>query len=1248
VDAKKWRRLVANAATRPPKEIMRTLSFPLDLALGFDDFFEDADQLYNTVEGLGKGSLAHVLMRAHLCGLGLHPSTGAAHAARIASHFPNQAFVKALEDGLGIVNVPLTPQSLYVCFSSLPRPDRPLTVEDLADRIRSKCLDKKISDKTDDNIRELMMTLAQAACTQSSSYKHLKEHAWGALAACGAALQKQSSLFPSLALTPVSDELGIVLSFSGQVDSVLEGEPEQYWLHHIIACLLRHTKPENVDTSLLTDKQVSGLSQLFGKLICSATGAPGLLLKTTAQDLSAALDIPASRLPDVALLIDAAKALPKPALFDENNYGRYRTVLGSKWRSWISGYLTRLAKLEEQTQNLGAVVWPVAHPPGLERILSGLDLDEVQLQQLDAVRVEALGLAKVCLAVLTGKSMAMRPIAAAQALVIQLQTIEDAHATFRSVLNQLDQLKQDQSDEGLSKDLKAWLDCLAVSKSDIFVLPNISGGSPDVASDLNDLNQLQQSLFRGMDRLLTLIDQRAKGGLAEALAARQAQEKQRAPAARAKSLTEDQYKELAQRRFIQGLLQLSKRLSPLNKQVVMDWLGPLVINSKVPNAKALLNKVLFNHMGSFYRSPWSPARHEPLPVCWDTFQQMQWMDLIVGLKDTVRVQLQSAPNAALLQDLLEIMRFWGQLKIDTLDGLGAEPIKAILDASGMKVHLRLKLTLQKQTLAPSDVANVLTAFASQLAKLRFQARRENFIVRHKFSRKNAEGLMLVPKDKPWKMPDKYLKANGPMGKLLQENPDWVSEPQEAKALFKKVAGGQMGPGPKALLAQLPHDWYVEHGFRKEAGHAIEGLDVGKNIAKKLKSTRGAKLIGPSNYFGEINKTLTGGVIGKEWTLILDWVFENKLSFVGGVPVLQAKPLRCEPRLAVPFAQTEPPKGSIGLFDHMVAIDLGEQEIGFAVFSVNDILQTGKANPIIDPLTNRPANGAISIAGVGVLINDVKGYRANQSTNSKLSQNFNTRLEKLRDSVGSEVVQKIEALCARFNAFPVLESSVVNFQTGSRQLDLVYGDVVRHFVMLDVTKAHIDARKAHWMGGETWKHPYLMSWPFDKVTGKPSKTSTALNLFPGVGVSPAGTSQTCTHCGRNGLRLLRDLGEKIKVLDGGVVELPEGQMRLMSGWDYSEMVFKRARRDKQNLAMNRPLAAGQYNQQTIYRFAKQTNRQKAFDMRSSGSSQSRFQCLFADCMATYHADAGAAINIGRKFIADKIDAAGSRQKLLELT
>ena len=434
VDAKKWRRKVANAAVKRPENLMRTLTFPLDLDLSFDNFFADAELLYNTIEGLGRGSLSYLLMRSHLCGLAIHTSTSAAHVARIGVHFPDEAFLSALENGLGLINVPLTPQSLFVLFSTPPSGDRELTAKDLADRIHSSCFAQKMSDKTDDNIRELMMTLGQAVCSFSSTYKHLHEHAWGALAACGEALQKQSSLFPSLALKPVRDELGIVLAYSGIVDPVFGGEPEQYWLHHIIACLLRHTPPKKINDALLS-YQDNGLSQLFGALLSSSKGAPGLLHKSNAQDISSALEVPPSRLLDVELFLDAAHAITRPPLFDEGNYSRYRKILAGKWRSWVSNYLSRLAKLEEQTQNLEPVVWPTTHPQVLDRVLFGLDLDEVQLQQLDVARVEALGAVKSCLAVLNGKSMDIRPIKAAQELVSYLQIIEDVHATYRSVLN---------------------------------------------------------------------------------------------------------------------------------------------------------------------------------------------------------------------------------------------------------------------------------------------------------------------------------------------------------------------------------------------------------------------------------------------------------------------------------------------------------------------------------------------------------------------------------------------------------------------------------------------------------------------------------------------------------------------------------------------------------------------------------------------------------------------------------------------
>lgn len=252
------------------------------------------------------------LLEGHLCGLAIHTSNTSAHAARNSSIFPNQAFLKALEDGLGIVNINLTPQELFVIFSTPPRGSKELTPQDLANRIHSSCFGKKISDKTDDNIRELLTTVAEAACTTASSYKQLQAHPWEALAACGLALQKQSTLFPSLAIPPVTDNLGISLVFNGLVDPVTEDESEQFWPHHIIACLLRHTEPKKINDEFLSH-EYNGLSQLFGALLSSAKNAPGFLQTTSPQDFSASLVIPSHRLPyGKSVLLDYRQDLLVP------------------------------------------------------------------------------------------------------------------------------------------------------------------------------------------------------------------------------------------------------------------------------------------------------------------------------------------------------------------------------------------------------------------------------------------------------------------------------------------------------------------------------------------------------------------------------------------------------------------------------------------------------------------------------------------------------------------------------------------------------------------------------------------------------------------------------------------------------------------------------------------------------------------------------------------------------------------------
>ena len=176
-----------------------------------------------------------------------------------------------------------------------------------------------------------------------------------------------------------------------------------------------------------------------------------------------------------------------------------------------------------------------------------------------------------------------------------------------------------------------------------------------------------------------------------------------------------------------------------------------------------------------------------------------------------------------------------------------------------------------------------------------------------------------------------------------------------------------------------------------------------------------------------------------------------------------------------------------------------------------------------------------------------------------------------------------------------------------------------------------------MGGDRWEHPYLMAREYDEHTGKRSGAAKPLSLFPGATVNPAGTSQVCNFCQRNALTDLRALGGSVTVLEDGIVKTEKGSLRLFAGSDYSEEDFREARRKKQNLPLNAPAKSGTISEREAISLARRSMRQKATSQMSRDTSQSQFHCLFIDCGASYHADEGAAVNIGRKFFRERVDA-----------
>ena len=207
----------------------------------------------------------------------------------------------------------------------------------------------------------------------------------------------------------------------------------------------------------------------------------------------------------------------------------------------------------------------------------------------------------------------------------------------------------------------------------------------------------------------------------------------------------------------------------------------------------------------------------------------------------------------------------------------------------------------------------------------------------------------------------------------------------------------------------------------------------------------------------------------------------------------------------------------------------------------------------------------------------------------------------------------------------------NFQTGGNLIKTVYGSVVRRYTFSAVD-AHKADRVKHWMGANVWTHKTIKQFELDQ-DGKPTGKQKELKVFPGHMVNPRGTSQTCWKCQRNPHESISN--DEKYTINNSLLKLENGSIKLFSGKEYSKNEFKLALKRKENLPLNKVISDGNYNGREIKRWLKQSMRQKNKSQLSKDTTQSRYHCVYIDCLATYHADEGAAINIGRKFLKQKL-------------
>ena len=1251
-NARDWRRKVAALASRQ-REDVRTLKFRLD-GRSDDLDFQTASQAYDVTEGVGQGSLIGLVCAVHLSGFRLFSKASETRRFRNRSRYPEAAFSDALKAHTGIESPRITIQSIEDVFATPPRArggsPPAWSADDLARRLFQAWSGR--SPREDDAGQptlDLAAGIARAVAREFDGWRDLAENNEGALAFAGRHLATLGASFPSLGSLPTGTDLrpeSCTFACDPESPFVDMAGNEQIWPHQTVALCAGRLKRDTpgIDPSSsdfarelafsVVTRQNNGLSWLFGN---------GLryLRTSDVEHIAEDLAVPERELQRVTQLKAFADAIPPNPFFGTDGYSEFRGSAGGKVSSWVSNYWKRVREL---------AAWH-SDPPDLSIREALLNADSASLfsgQHTDAAGLEALS-----------KRIPARIERAGRALSVlsgdgvpkpeDIAIVEEVAGDVAELIGQiamLDNRIDQEIDRAETRDRAAALEALRPSRPKGFKEPprlnRITGGTADATGEIArleaELNAASRARREHFQRLSTWAT--GNGGVLNPLPA-MAERERRALSDR--GMDPARADEQALRRLLHRIAAMSRRLSRATTDRVREVITPLFLDQRKANL------FFHNRRGAIYRHPFSTSRHqEAYAIAVGRALATDWLAWLEDYAGTPRGEPGDGADQSLISDLLSIEGF---VFTQRLDGLPDRVPGALARprGDGDLVHVPALLSAQLDAGEVSrDIAvRAFNLFNNTINGLSFRAFRKSFIVRVKFQRLDHEELFYAPKDRVWRPPADYDAARGEIAKGLalpavaRDETGAILPRETAKHLSK----AKFPEGSRALLRQAPHDWFVELDLRCGEPPDRAGLPVKKNTSG-LRRWRPLKrpafrLAGPPSFKTWLDRALVSPEVKLgDYTLIMDREFKQSLRVEGGVVRLAAEPVKTKVEIAVPVIDLQPCPDVARdlLFDNVVAIDLGEKRIGYAVFSLADLLDDG----VLDPVSGdggKPVIGTVAVPAFRRLMAAVRRHRGSHQPNQKIGQTYSKALMQFRENVVGDVCNRIDTLCERFRAFPVLESSVSNFEAGGRQLEMIYGSVVRRYTYSE-TEAHKAARAQYWFTAALWNHPYIHTRRWNDATKTHTGPPRPLTMFPGVTVHPAGTSQICHRCRRNALMALRDMPDRVDVQEGGRITLPDGATRLYEAADYPATESRRFRRRKERPPLNVPVPVGTHDRSRLERIARRNMRQAPRSEMSPDTTQARFVCLYADCGYEGHADVNAAINIGRRFL-ERIDVEASR-------
>ena len=1262
--ARRWRKQVA-AFSRRSDDYVRTLKYPLDLSLSGQLDFGSIARLYEVTEGVGKGSLAGLLFATHLSGARLFPREPDTKVFRNQKGLAEAeaAFHAGWGAFFGVSNAELTPGRLIGLLGTRPRSaqgveptygTRPIAAE-LYKLVRGTRPDEDRNLLV--NMRDTLDAFERELQAQFPSRADVSKNVPLALRIFDAVMASAGVSLPALqasegtmeALTPK----GSTMDFDWSLPSRNLADLDDTAIHSVVAQKLSeihetqegwtgagHTR-KRVQKSISTENS-NALSWLFGL---------GWVYWRTTSVTDICTDY-GSDLANTALLerITALKewfdAIPADPVFAGKHYAPFRSSVGGKIDSWVANYLNRLGDL--QTALSGAM-------DGFSLPSTLLDANNADLVTNAGVEVREVAETLRTLPALAAKvSPSLDALLGRNAALpgkVEVEAIE-AFSDFMDGLSGLLQMVRNRLEqESESRDA----DRAARAKACQFTLPTwlkrlpkinrISGGLPKVEEELQAA-EIKLNLLRAryQDHIVTVKQWAVDSNQSMDALAQFAEQEQRLLDARGGAAAEPATR-MAKRKILQRVARLASTGSDQLKNGVRDLLAPLGIAAKD------LNRLIFNALGALYRSPYSNSRHQAYAMDSAALEALDVVAFVERAVDCARSAFTLTPD---LQHYRDLLRLESLATMVTLAGLPARVPTALVEREKLEALCRLPVfvrpLLETDSVARETLIKCINLYVSEMSGIIAMLFRESFVLKTKFVRVGENSLHYVPKDTVWSPPAHYYGSSAPIATVLDRlaeetgNQKVLPRTVVPKLLKADLFASQRGGSPfTAFLSQSPHDWFIDLGMPGvPAAAEVSSLRIDKDgVMRRMVPVRTpARLVGASSYKQVLDDWLVKSAIKfGEYNLMFLQSYRQSVTVApdGGVSV------RCEPAKVfaeVALTVTEPGLPATTahpLAKSVIGIDLGEIGIGYSVFRAEDIAAHGAgAQPV--------ESGAIPIRSVRNLIRTVAHYRRRVQPNQRFRSRESTALESLRDNVVGDLAHAIDGLCARHRGFPVLESSLRGLAAGSAQLKLIY-DRVLNLYTYSSTDAHKTIRKHHWAGADTWEHPSLQREELKERKGKLLGTGQwiPLRLHPGADVHPAGTSQTCSHCGRNPIAMIYDdkRGGQYTVEENGLVQLGSGEWVALKRRDNPsassaerEIEARALRHQKRHAPYQYPEEQRRLTKDSLLTLVRRQLRQPQDSTRAKDTTQSRYACVFSDCGQVMHADENAAVNIVRKWVKDR--------------